>query len=447
MSTRYEFRVLGPLEVLRDGRPVRIDAAKVRLLLAALLTEVNHVVTVDTLVHRLWGDGPPGRARNTLQNYVLRLRRALGCPAGGAPVLTRPHGYVIETAPDALGLHRFTALVRQGRTALEEGAAALDEQRLDAMELRIDADLTLGRAADVLPELRGLSEEYPLRENFWAQRMLALFHCGRQGEALESYREITALLADELGVAPGAGLRQVHRRLLTATPDLIEARAVRTASPPRDVDLPVEMTTFVGRETEMAEARHLPGTARLVTLTGVGRVGKTRLALRVAAEVAPSFADGVRLADLAPLSDADLLDRTVSEALGHGEAERALAPLQEALARQQAIGDSWGPVWGLETLAWAVAATGDCTRAAWLLGAAHRMRRDTGVALIGLRPFHEAHRTAERRVRASLDTEEYTAAWSRGASAEDALRQAREKGTSPAGPARTRTGGSRTPTA
>ncbi|MEU1003103.1 BTAD domain-containing putative transcriptional regulator [Streptomyces tibetensis] len=303
---------------------------------------------METLVHRLWGDSPPGRARNTLQNYVLRLRRALSCTVGGAPVLTRPHGYVIETVPDALDLHRFTALVRQGRTALDEGAAAraapllgealglwrgdplsdlpahllqglvaaLDEQRLDALELRIEADLALGRAADVLPELRGLIEKYPLRENFWSQRMLALFHCGRQGEALESYREVTALLADELGVAPGAGLRQVHRRLLTATPDLIAARAVRTASPSRDVDMPVEMTSFVGRETQVAEARRLLGTARLVTLTGLGGVGKTRLALRAAAEVAPSFADGVRLADLAPLSDADLLDRTVSDALG-----------------------------------------------------------------------------------------------------------------------------------
>ncbi|MFI8092080.1 BTAD domain-containing putative transcriptional regulator [Streptomyces sp. NPDC086080] len=348
MSTRYEFKVLGPLEVRRDGRPVHIDAAKVRLLLAALLAQANHVVTVETLVHRLWGEHPPGRARNTLQNYVLRLRRALGSPPGGAPVLTRPHGYVVEVAPDALDVHRFTALVRQGRTALDEGAAvraapllrealalwrgdplsdlpahllqgvvpALSEQRLDALESRIDADLALGRAADVLPELRGLVEEYPLRERFWAQRMLALFHCGRQGEALESYRVVAALLADELGVAPGAGLRQVHQRLLAAAPNLDEVRGVRAASPSREGELPVEMTTFVGREAQLAELRRLLGAARIVTLTGAGGVGKTRLALRVAAEVAPPFADGVRLADLAPLSDADLLDRAVSEALG-----------------------------------------------------------------------------------------------------------------------------------
>ncbi|GAA2549023.1 hypothetical protein GCM10010423_56260 [Streptomyces levis] len=362
MSGRYEFRVLGPLEVLCDERPLRIDAAKVRLLLAALLADANQVVTVDTLVHRLWGESPPGRARNTLQNYVLRLRRALGCGAGGAPVLTRPHGYLLEAAPGALDLHRFTGLVRQGRTALEEGAAAraapllrealglwrgeplsdlpghllqgvvatLNEQRLDALELRIDADLALGRAADVLPELRGLIGAHPLREHFWAQRMLALFDCGRQGEALESYREVTALLAEELGVAPGAELRQVHQRLLAAAPNLHEVRGLRTAPPARDGELPLEMTTFVGREAQVAEVRRLLGAARLVTLTGVGGVGKTRLALRVAADVAPSFADGVRLADLAPLSDPDLLDRAVSEALGLRD--QSARPAAEAIA-------------------------------------------------------------------------------------------------------------------
>jgi hypothetical protein len=144
--------------------------------------------------------------------------------------------------------------------------------------------------------------------------------------------------------------------------------------------------------------------------------------------------DEQRLDALELRIDADL-------ALGRA-ADRALPG-----ARQQAIGDGWGPVWGLETLAWSVAATGDGTRAAWLLGAAHRMRRDTGVALIGLRPFHEAHLTAERRVRASLGAEMYAAAWSRGACAEDAPGPVPEEGTSQVRSTRTRTGGSRTPTA
>lgn len=217
---------------------------------------------------------------------------------------------------EALGLWRGNPLSDLPAHLLQGVVPALNEQRLAALEARIDADLALGRAADVLPELRGLIEEHPLREHFWAQRMLALFHCGRQGEALECYRVVTALLADELGTAPGAGLRQMHQRLLAAAPDLNELRSGRAARLSPEGDLPAEMTTFVGRGPQLAQVRALLESARLVTLTGVGGVGKTRLALRVAVEAAASFADGVRLADLAPLRDADLLDRAVSEALG-----------------------------------------------------------------------------------------------------------------------------------
>ncbi|WP_155058057.1 AfsR/SARP family transcriptional regulator [Streptomyces blattellae] len=349
MSARYEFRILGPLEVRRDGHPVGIGATKLRLLLAALLAEANQVVTVERLMSRLWGDQPPKDARNTLQNYVLRLRRALDCSADTTPVLTHPRGYVIKVDPDALDLHRFTALVLQGRTALKEATAAsaaqalrealalwrgeplsdlpaeclpdfvpaLNEQRLDALELRIDADLVLGRAADVLPELRALIGAHPLRERFWAQRMLALSRCGRQGEALECYREVARLLADELGVAPGPELKRLHQRLLAAAPDLNEGPDRTTAALPRGIgNLPIEMTTFVGREAQLAQVRALLASARVVTLTGVGGVGKTRLALRAAADLEPAFPDGVRLADLAPLTGPELLDRAVAEALG-----------------------------------------------------------------------------------------------------------------------------------
>ncbi|WP_282702347.1 BTAD domain-containing putative transcriptional regulator [Streptomyces sp. CC219B] len=349
MSARYEFRILGPLEVRRDGHPVVIGAAKLRLLLAALLAEADQVVTVDRLMSRLWGDRPPKEARNTLQNYVLRLRRVLDCPADGTPVVTHPRGYVIKVDPDTLDLHRFTALTLQGRTALKDGRAAsaaqalcealalwrgeplsdlpadllddfvpaLNERRLAALELRIDADLALGRSADVLPELRALIGAHPLRERFWAQRMLALARCERQGEALECYREVARLLADELGVAPGAELRRLHQRLLAAAPDLGETPDRAAAARPRGAgNLPSEMTTFIGRTAQLAEVRALLTPARVVTLTGVGGVGKTRLALRVAAELEPAFADGVRLADLAPLTDPELLGRAVAEALG-----------------------------------------------------------------------------------------------------------------------------------
>ncbi|MFL9658208.1 BTAD domain-containing putative transcriptional regulator [Streptomyces sp. PB17] len=352
MRSTYEFGILGPLLVRRSGAPVHVNAAKLRMLLASLLVEADRVVTVDALVHRLWGDTPPLRARNTLQNYVLRLRRALGSPADTGPVRTRPHGYLIETDPQTLDVRRFTSLVRLGRTALEQNTAeraaallrqalelwrgdplcdlpgdafpelrlTLREQHLAALELRIDADLAAGRSADVLPELRALVEAHPLREHFWAQRMLALYRCERQSEALECYRTVTALLTEELGVTPGPALRDMHARLLAAAPDLGRppggAAAAASPTAPGRPALPVETTGFIGREAQLAQIRALLSTARLVTLTGVGGVGKTRLALRSAAQLAASYADGVHLADLAALTSPDLLDRAVAEALG-----------------------------------------------------------------------------------------------------------------------------------
>ncbi|MGC0385801.1 BTAD domain-containing putative transcriptional regulator [Streptomyces sp. SAI-129] len=352
MRSTYEFGILGPLLVRRSGAPVHVNAAKLRMLLACLLVEADRVVTVDTLVHRLWGDTPPLHARNTLQNYVLRLRRVLGSPADTGPVRTHPRGYLIETDPQTLDVRRFTSLVRLGRTALEQDTAeraaallrqalelwrgdplcdlpgdafpelrlTLQEQHLAALELRIDADLAAGRSADVLPELRALVEAHPLREHFWTQRMLALYRCERQSEALECYRTVTALLAEELGVTPGPALRDMHARLLAAAPDLARppGRTAATSSPTAAgrPALPVETTGFIGREAQLAQVRALLSTARLVTLTGVGGVGKTRLALRSAAQLAASYADGAHLADLAALTSPDLLDRAVAEALG-----------------------------------------------------------------------------------------------------------------------------------
>ncbi|MER7719271.1 BTAD domain-containing putative transcriptional regulator [Streptomyces flaveolus] len=352
MQSTYEFGILGPLLVRQSGAPVYVGAAKLRMLLASLLVEADRVVTVDALVHRLWGETPPLQARNTLQNYVLRLRRTLGSSAGTGPVRTHPRGYLIETDPETLDVRRFTSLVRLGRTALEQNTAeraatllrqalelwrgdplcdlpvdvfpelrlTLQEQYLAALELRIDADLAAGRSADVLPELRALVEAHPLREHFWTQRMLALYRCQRQGEALECYRTVTALLTDELGVTPGPALRDMHARLLAAAPDLGKSpgRTEAFSSPhaPGRHALPVETTGFIGREAQLAQVRALLSTARLVTLTGVGGVGKTRLALRSAAQLAASYADGVHLADLAPLTAPELLDRAVAEALG-----------------------------------------------------------------------------------------------------------------------------------
>ncbi|MFD3515987.1 BTAD domain-containing putative transcriptional regulator [Streptomyces sp. NPDC058657] len=410
MGAQYEFRLLGPLEILRDGLPVGLGATRLRVLLAALLHDAGGAVPVDTLVDRVWGGDPPRGARNTLQNYVLRLRRALG------PELVRTHGrgYAIDVDPAALDTYRFAALVRQGAAALEAGDPAgaaellreglalwrgeplsdlpgelfpdvvpgLVEQRLHAQELCIDADLARGRPADVLPELCALTERHPLRERFWAQRMLALYRCGRQGEALACYRKVGTLLAEELGADPGDGLRVMHQRILTADPELT-AVPEPTAAPRKTIgpqpaagprpaaaaqpatrgvavtsgpgvgsgpglisgagsatgsatgpgpqgNLPAETTTFVGRESQLADVRGLLQHSRLVTLTGVGGVGKTRLALRAARHAAADFADGVWLADLAALSEPALLGLAVADALG--VRDQSARPAADAVA-------------------------------------------------------------------------------------------------------------------
>ncbi|WP_242574643.1 AfsR/SARP family transcriptional regulator [Streptomyces sp. NP-1717] len=252
MNAPYEFGILGPLVITRDGRRVSLGAAQLRTLLAALLLDAGRVVPVDALVDRLWGDCPPPGARNAVQNYVLRLRRALGPEV----VRTDRRGYALDAeGGHRLDAHRFTSLAREGAAALDAGRperaleqlgdalalwrgeplADLDperfrdvvpvlcEQRLAAEESWIDATIRRGRPADALPELRRLTRLHPLREHFWAQRMLALYQCGRQGEALASFREVSALLAEELGVDPGAELKALHQRMLTAAPDLAPA--------------------------------------------------------------------------------------------------------------------------------------------------------------------------------------------------------------------------------
>ncbi|MFD9710188.1 BTAD domain-containing putative transcriptional regulator [Streptomyces sp. NPDC060006] len=352
-ATEFEYRVLGPLEVRYGGSPVAVRAGKQRALLASLLVDANQVVPRDTLIARLW-DEPPDGARNALQNYVLRLRRTLsgasaGTSPGGpeVPIRTCTDGYLIDVPGDALDLHRFDTLAVRARAAKTAGAMerasallgealalwrgeplsdvpsellrleavpALNERRLSAWELYTDADMQLGRHADVLPRLRELTAAHPLQERFWAQRMLALYRSGRQGEALDCYSVISTLLLEELGVDPGAELWQLHQRMLTADPSLSAATSSREAR--AEGNLPAETTTFVGRESMLRTTQKLLDSARLVTLTGPGGVGKTRLALRAAAEASWAFPHGAWLADLAPLTEPRLLERAVAEALG-----------------------------------------------------------------------------------------------------------------------------------
>lgn len=251
MPAGWRFNVLGPLEVTHGARVIPVTAHKQRVLLAALLVHVNRVVPVSALIACLWDDSPPHGDRNSLQNHLMRLRRTLG---RDAPIHTRSDGYLIQVDEDAVDVHRFHALLRTAKSAFQQGefgrasqllGNALDlwqgpaladtrssclqrevvpswsENRLRAVELRLDADLALGRHHDVIAELTNLTTRHPFRESFWGQRILALYRATRQAEALTCYQVVKSLLSNELGIDPGAELRTLHQRILLADPTLM----------------------------------------------------------------------------------------------------------------------------------------------------------------------------------------------------------------------------------
>ncbi|GGQ85640.1 AfsR/SARP family transcriptional regulator [Couchioplanes azureus] len=251
-----EILVLGPLTVRHAGRDVVVPAAKARAVLACLTVRCGELVTPEALAAEVWPDGPPVSAANTLQTYVSQLRRLLepDRAPGGKPRVLRsvPGGYLLDLPPDQPDSRRFEEAVRRGRTALEaheydkaadllqaalgwwrgpaygnvpgdqaaREAARLEECRLVATELRIDADLALGRHAEVVAELERLVAADPWREEPVAQLMLALYRSRRQAEALGVYRAARSRLVEELGVEPGPELQRLEQRILRQDPDL-----------------------------------------------------------------------------------------------------------------------------------------------------------------------------------------------------------------------------------
>ncbi|MEU3460636.1 BTAD domain-containing putative transcriptional regulator [Streptomyces sp. NPDC006733] len=320
------FGVLGPLAVWDDrGTVVRVPELKVRALLADLLVHEGRPVPADRLIDDLWGARPPGRAANALQAKVSQLRRVVGRDL----VVHQPAGYSLRVEDGDVDAGRFRALLARvpaaggprARAALltealrlwrgpaayadladEEfvrtAAGQLAEQRLAALEEQAELRLELGGHGPLVAELGALVEQHPLRERLRAVQLRALYRAGRQGEALAAYRDLRDRLAEELGLDPGPGLVALHRSILTRAPELDAtepAGAASGAEPgagPR-TNLPAPLTELVGREESVAAAASLLGAGRLVTLTGPGGVGKTRLAIETAARVADAFPDGV----------------------------------------------------------------------------------------------------------------------------------------------------------
>ena len=338
---RARYSLLGPLSVRIDTE-IPLGGEKRRAVLAVLLLEANKVVSRDRLIDALWGDDPPETARNTLQVYVSQLRKLL--PDGALE--TASPGYRLNAEPDAIDLHQFLRLSEDGRTALGTGDAAtaaqtlrtaldlwrgppladlawepfaqaesarLEELRLLALEDRIDADLALGRHGQLIAELERLVAEQPLRERLRGQLMLALYRSGRQADALAVYQRARRTLVDELGIEPGQSLRELERKILAHDPSLDAPRAV--AAPTRRIPKPP--TPLLGRERELAALGDLvrDGDTRLVTLTGIGGIGKTRLSLELVRRLGPEFHGGSAVATLARLRDPALVARAILEAL------------------------------------------------------------------------------------------------------------------------------------
>jgi predicted ATPase/DNA-binding SARP family transcriptional activator len=347
-----EFSVLGPLEVRDEGHTLLLGGPKPRGLLALLLLHPREPLSADRIALALWGEDAPAGAAKTVQVHVSRLRRALGPDA----VVTTSAGYAIDPGAGELDADRFARLVADGRRALDAGdfrrasaalrealalwrgpplgdlgslpfaaaeVARLEEQRLEALELRIDADLADGRDAELVAELAGLVQQHPWRERLHAQLMLALYRSGRQADALDAYHRARGVLVDELGIEPGPELAALHHEILAQDPGL-----AGPVTP--DTGLPAPPNHTVGREAELEAIAERLRAVRLLTLTGPGGVGKTRLAIEAARAAAPGFADGSRFVPLAPLAGAEEVPMAIVQALGIVVSDE---PPQEAIAR------------------------------------------------------------------------------------------------------------------
>ncbi|MFI9344475.1 BTAD domain-containing putative transcriptional regulator [Streptomyces sp. NPDC052773] len=337
------FGVLGPLEVRTvTGRPVRVPEVKVRTLLACLIADHGRVVPTSRLIEALWAGTPPANPTASLQAKVSQLRRVLEDAEEGARDLVeyRAPGYLLRVAPDTVDVGRFRALVAHSRTLQEPRAraaaladalalwrgpvfadfadepfvrttvAGLEEERLTAIEEHMEARLDLGEHGVLVGELTALVAAHPLRERLRMAHMRALYQVGRSSEALDSYTDLRRHLAEELGLAPGQAINGLQQAILRQDPALDGAAAPpeRGSSARARTNLPDVTHELVGREEAVAEAQRLLDRHRLVTLTGPGGVGKTRLAVAAAAGLVGEFADGVWLVELTGLGPDDRSD-------------------------------------------------------------------------------------------------------------------------------------------
>ena len=343
--------LLGPLEVRTDGNPgeiVEVAGARLRALLIMLALHPGQLVTASQLIDGLWPQEMPAGAGNALQALVSRLRRALP----EAVIESRPAGYQLKIDPRSTDIVWFEDLAAAGRAQLRDDPAAagqtlrqalalwrgpaladvadtdfgqaaiarLDELRLTAIEQRVDADLRTGNTASLVAELEGLVIAHPMREPLAARLMRALHAARRRGAALEVYEQTRKRLVNQLGVEPSAELAALHLDILRdeppAEPDPKTPRLANNHTSHKSTNLRAELTSFVGRDAELRQVAELLGAYRLITLTGPGGAGKTRLAVEAARAELPATPDGVWLVELAPVTDPADVTSAVLSALG-----------------------------------------------------------------------------------------------------------------------------------
>ncbi|WP_431903126.1 FxSxx-COOH system tetratricopeptide repeat protein [Nonomuraea sp. bgisy101] len=359
MEARVEIGILGTLEVLVDGIPAALGGHQRAAILAVLLLHHGDVLSADQLIDQVWAGRPPRSATNTLHAHVSRLRRTLG---GTALLQSHGPGYRLVIDPERVDAHRFESLVTRGRDELAKqdwseavtvldsalalwrgpaladfgadpwaqfDAIRLEELRYAAEEGRTDAELALGRHAEVLPRLEQRVARHPLRERSAAQLMTALYRCGRQGEALNVYERVRRVLADELGVDPAPTLQALHQAVLTHDPSLTApahtqgaapSRSARPSAPRRVSNLPARNRVFSGREDLLAELGRALASSRAVALYGLAGVGKTQAAVEYAHRNAADYDVTWRASAAEPLALAGAMEDL---ALRLGVRERA----------------------------------------------------------------------------------------------------------------------------
>ncbi|SMC62556.1 BTAD domain-containing putative transcriptional regulator [Kibdelosporangium aridum] len=333
------FGILGSVEILSaQGEPLPLGGPRQRALLALLLLDAGRVVTVERLLDGLYGDDPPSGATSALQSQVSRLRRSL--PEGMLEF--HPGGYRIAADPQAVDVHQFERLAKQGARALASGdpaaaaatltealglwrgpvtadeaaTARLEELKLATTEDLFDAQLKLGEHTAIIPEIRAAIERHPLRERLRGQLMLALQAAGRQAEALAEFENARRTLVEELGTDPSAELSAIHVAILKG-----EHRQTS--------NVPAQLTSFVGRATELSRIAGLLTATRLVTITGPGGAGKTRLAIEIAAQQARETC----FIDLAALTHGADIPQAVLTALGVRDAGLFTSSTQDPVNR------------------------------------------------------------------------------------------------------------------